>query len=773
MRARQLHAPSLFRLTSAALGLLGTGLLLVAGLVPRSAFGPRPALAADEVESRMGTKRDRREEGWSPYDPGPDPYSGDAAFDLRSMNESFAGEHGFIIVQDGNFIHAGSGREERFWGVNGPPWELEGASLRRCARMLAKRGVNLVRIHHRYFDSDGEVDRHAIDHAIEIVEAMKAEGIYSLFSIYYTLWFTPGPNTPWLEGYDGKHSPFAALEFNPAFQAHYRAWWKALLTTPSPRTSRRLVDDPAVMGAEIQNEDSLLFWSFGEEAIPDAQLRVVEREFGAWLARRYGSLEAALGRWELTDDRCRHLFTDLFGLKTILEPLCRRVVSSPERYWLVRDVPREGRVGFRPWNEVLRKRALRDEDAVRFLFETQQAFYADTYAYLRALGFRGVITASNWRTASPEILDPLENLSYTPGDFIDRHGYFDDNHEGPQAEWSLQVGHTYSDRSALRFDGDDPAQGKSFADPAMEVRYDGKPSTLSETAWNRPNRYRSEAPLFLAAFGALAHTNAIVHFQLDGDRFSVQPQHVMQPWTLMSPAMIGQFPAAALLFRRGLVASGAVLADVDLNRKSLFALRGTTGGLSSLDPLVYHAGRVEVRFTNRPAAMRVGDLGRLIDRASSTVTSSTGELKLDYRTGFLKIDAPCAQGVSGRLKTAGPVETRGLEIASDMEVGHLLAVSLDGEPLDTSARILLQVMSEERTSGFRTTWLTDSVQRIEDLGHDPWQMKDLEGRVRFKRRDASELKVAPLDDNGYPVGSAVSARSITLAPATTYYLITR
>ena len=33
-------------------------------------------------------------------------------------------------------------------------------------------------------------------------------------------------------------------------------------------------------------------------------------------------------------------------------------------------------------------------------------------------------TCSNWTTASPEVFGPLENLSYTAGDFIDHHGYF-------------------------------------------------------------------------------------------------------------------------------------------------------------------------------------------------------------------------------------------------------------------------------------------------------------------------------------------------------------
>lgn len=179
----------------------------------------------------------------------------------------------------------------------------------------------------------------------------------------------------------------------------------------------------------------------------------------------------------------------------------------------------------------------------------------------RSSGFRGVITASNWTTADARVLGPLEKLSYLEGDFIDRHGYFAGAVKGENSEWSLRVGHTYADRSALRLEGDKPGAPKSFNHPVMDPEYNGRASMISETTWNRPNRHRGEAPLFYASYGALQDTDAIVHFALDGADWSVKPNHFMQPWTLMAPTQLGQFPATALLYRRGLVRTGDVLAD--------------------------------------------------------------------------------------------------------------------------------------------------------------------------------------------------------------------
>ena len=728
----------------------------------REPFQPHGILKPDVIAAAKERELSENQ-GWFSFDPKQDGFGADSAIDLRFLNEKFAGANGFIGVKDGQFVHTGNGEPVRFWGVNGPPQDLKGEELRRCARMLAKHGVNMVRIHAGYFDEKGEVDMAKVKHAIEIVEAMKAEGIYTHFSIYFVAWLTPKPGTPWLEGYDGEKKPFAALFFNPDFQKKYREWWTALLTTPSPATGKPLIDEPAVASLEMQNEDSLFFWTFNPDAIPDAQMRILEKQYGDWLVKQYGSLEAASAKWG--------------GLK------------------VHRDAPEEGRMSFRPLWNAFHEKTPRDQDASRFLLETQTRFYAETHAFLRKLGFKGPVTASNWITASPEVFGPLEKLSYTPGDFIDRHGYFGCDQKGQNSEWSIRDGHTYSDRSALRMEAEEPGKPRQFVNPLMDPHYANLPSMISETTWTRPNRFRSEDPLCFAAYGALQHSDAIIHFALDsGDRWPVKPGFFMQPWTLMSPALMGQFPAAALIFRRGLVAAGDLLAEVSLNKADLLHLKGTPlpqdASLDEfrlkdvpqgsevkpgerLDPLLHYAGRTNVKFTDGPGGVKLKPAGKLIDHARQTVTSSTGELNLDYGHGVLTLNAPAAQGVSGMLKTAGVVQTKDLSITSDLELGHLIAVSLDRLPLATSRRILLQAMSEEKASEYKTEEVSSGVKRILNIGRDPWLVKEIKGTVAFKRADAAKLRVTVLDENGYPAGNAGNADKIELQPKTIYYLISR
>jgi hypothetical protein len=698
--------------------------------------------------------------GWFAFQPPSDAYT-NSPIDLRSLNETYAGEHGFIGAKDGRFVHSANGKEVRFWAVNGPPHSLKGPALRQCARLLAKHGVNLVRVHGGLFDKDGEVAQAKIQEVFEIVEAMKAEGIYTHFSIYFPLWFTPRPDHPWLQGYDGKQHPFAALFFNPKFQEKYRVWWEKLLTTPRPQNGKPLIDEPAVFGLEMQNEDSFFFWTFAENNLPDSQWRILEAMFGDWLGRKYGSLAAALAKWN--------------GLS------------------VKRDQPAEGRIGFRPLWNVFSQKTTRDQDTAEFLLEIQTRFYAETYQFLRKLGFKGVITASNWSTASPEVFGPLEKLSYTVGDFIDRHGYFGCNHKGDNAAWSIRNGHTYSDRSALRFDPEEPGKPKQFVHPAMDPAYDAKPSMISETTFNRPNRFRTEAPLYFAAFGALQGSDAIVHFAFDGADWNVKPGFWMQPWTLMSPAMVGQFPAVALLYRQGLITPGKVLAEVRLDRTDLLHLKGTplpqdaaldelrlqdvptTGAPQPgqrIDPLIHYAGQTTVKFVTNGPGLKVDDLTPYIDHARKMVTASTGELQLDYGKGLLTLNAPAAQGICGALRAAGEVRTKDLRVNSDLELGQVIAVALDDQPLATSRRIFLQVMSEEKASGFKTEEVSNNLHRIVDLGHNPWLVKSIHGTVRFLRPDARQLEVTMLDFNGYPAGTAGTATEIILRPETLYYLVT-
>lgn len=692
---------------------------------------------------------------------GPEDVVDGSVLNLRALNERRAGEGGFIVARDGGFVHGSTGQPVRFWAVNGPsPHAKSDAELAREARLLAAYGVNLVRIHGAVFDKRGETDPARVAEIRRVVRILAGEGIYTHLSIYFPLWFKPPADLAWLPGYDGTKFPFAALMFNPQFQAKYQQWWRDLLTARDA-DGVALVDEPALFGVEIQNEDSFFFWTFTPKNIPEPQLQILEAQFGAWAEKKHGSLAAALRQWR----------------------------TPP----LPRDDVAQGRLEFRGLWAMANERTARDRDTATFLFERQAQFYREQVAYLRGLGFKGLTTASNWTTANAEFLGPLEKASYLEGDFIDRHGYFGSGHKGEFAEWSIRAGHTYRDRRALRFETEGPGDRRSFVHPIMEVEYNGRPSMISETTWCRPNRHRGEAPLFLAAFGALQGTDAIVHFSFDGSRWDVQPNFWMQQWTLMTPAMMGQFPATALIYRSGLVAEAPVLADVKLDLEKTKALGGTPllqdasldelrkkdvgAGQGSaaavreiIDPLIHFAGRTRVTFGSEESTT-VKPLDAWIRRDAQVVTAAHGQTTLDFGRGLLRVEAPAVQAVSGDLRCEPVHVLASMEVQAPLDPGHVILVALDGQPLESSRRMLLQVMSEERATGFRTEPADEGSLRILDIGRKPWEVRRLEGRVSLTRVAAGAVSVQPLDAAGRPTGRRWQGNSWDLEPRTVYYLV--
>ena len=163
-----------------------TGTALRMGLVLAAVFAvllSAGALAAEPNEYPP-------DQTWA-FQPAEDTFSPQALLDLRYLNEKFAGEHGFVKRSpDGNDFVRGDGQPIRFWGGttyvqrdafrNGRDgW----ADLRHHARFLAKRGVNMVRLHGDVTPKDQnskitDVDQGAVDEIWRLVAAMKQEGIY-------------------------------------------------------------------------------------------------------------------------------------------------------------------------------------------------------------------------------------------------------------------------------------------------------------------------------------------------------------------------------------------------------------------------------------------------------------------------------------------------------------------------------------------------------------------------------------------------------------------
>ncbi len=686
---------------------------------------------------RPGEKSGSADTGRFAWEPETDPFGGDCLLDLRAMNEKYAGEHGWI-GRDGADFKRGDGQKIRFWGVNvgGEIAEGESAAVEYLARRLAKVGVNLVRIHCPLWDNrrPEEVEAGRLANIMFLVGALKKQGIYTSLSFYFPLWaeITPAYRIDGYEDKDNRH-PFGLLFFNPRMRQLYRGWVRALLDTRNPHTGLKLGQDPAVAMVEIQNEDSLFFWTFSKENLAESEWEKLERLYGAWLLERYGSASGTQAAWM----EAREPEDDLESGRAVLYGAWR----------MTRD-------GLKRVGPGMRRRV---GDQVRFLAGVQREFYGKTADYLRnVLKVRSLLVASNWVTADPELLEALEHYSYAACDVLDRHGYFECRHEGEGSGYSVRVGHTFVNASVLR----DP---ESL--PVQAFQMEGMPQYISELGWPNPNLYRTEWPFLAAAYGALQGIDAIGNFAVGSNDWETS----MGKFSLSTPAVLGSFPACALLYRRGYVSEAGDAVRQVLALEGLFRLKGsggfaaqaldelrkTDGGNAAaeeeterrIDPLAFFTGKVSRSVGRQDEGVWQADLSGCIDRQGRKIKSLTRELIWDYRMGILELRAPRAQGAAGFLSQVRSINLGNVEIESNNEYSTVLAVSWDGRPLAESALILVQAVTTERPFGFRASAGAEG--RIEEMGSWPWGMEFVRLNIRLRGGDWGKSSVVALDANGY------------------------
>jgi hypothetical protein len=696
--------------------------------------------------------------GTWPFLPERDRFRPDALLDLRGLNERVAGQSGFVrLAPDGESFVLGDGTPARFWGVTTfVQRDRSAADLAQHARFLAKRGVNMVRLHGHIEPRDKnarltDVDGKSIDEAWKLVAAMKKEGIYVTISPYWADSIKSVPSRWGIEGWPENKSPFGLLFFNPKLQSGYKAWLKALMTRPNPYTGIPLAQDPALAIIQLQNEDSLLFWSV--QGIDGKQGDLLGRQFGDWLKAKYGSLAEAFQAW---------------GNDKAPEDRVSQGIVARLMVWEWTQ-PREGG----------RKRRL--DDQLQFYAETMFRFNREIERYLHQdLGCKQLVNAGNWKTADAVKLDDVERWSYTANEVLAVNRYYAPAHVGPNSGWRIDPGDSFEDTTVL-------LQPRQL--PVNLRQASGHPMMVTESHWVPPRGYQSEGPFLVASFQSLSGVDVFYWFCTTEAEWSSRDRDGDSPsrakWTIATPMILGQFPGAALLFRKGYLKEGQpvieehrplreiwervppVLAEdpgYDPNRDIGNTAR-TSSQTGRVEPLAFLAGPVKVHYGSAAELTKLADLGELVDPKAKVVRANTGQIRFDYGRGLCTIDAPKAQGVTGFLKNAGSVDLSDVTIDSRNSYATVLVVSLDDDALSRSRRVFVQVGTRARPTGWferDNTFKVDDGKRtihgkqVVNTGRMPWAVEDT--KVTLGVKSPVLTRATALDLNGNARGDlAVTA----------------
>ncbi|MEM9215498.1 MAG: hypothetical protein AAGD25_14280 [Cyanobacteria bacterium P01_F01_bin.150] len=694
------------------------------------------------------------------FTPEPDTYDRNALLDLRFLNEDIAGQTGFIRrSEDGKDFVKGDGSPIRFWAVNSEVWEKSPDELDNHAKFLAKRGVNLVRWHGNIpaDKKDGEANLSDIseedrDNLWRYVAAMKQEGIYMTLSPYYALWMKP--RLHWDLPRSGNGDMHGLLFFDPELQEAYKGWLRELLEPINPYTGIALKDDPAIAIFQLQNEDSLLFWTV--ENIQGYDLALLREQFGKWAIQKYGSVDNAFSAWKNTkinDKNGDQLEQGWLGLYPLWE-LTKEVRN-----------PNSGK-------------AKRLADQTEFLTETMRAFNAEMVRFLRDdIGTPALINAGNWKTAEPRRLNDAERYSYTPSDIIGVNRYYTTVHEGDAEGWAITKGDRFTDDSVLI---------RPWEFPLNLKQVENYPMIVPESSWVSPLSYQSEGPFLVSTFQSLTGIDAFYWFTTPDPQWRTPSSPngrfpSIGKWMMNTPELLGNFPAAALMYRKGYLQLGdAVVNEVrtteqlwqrqaplisetqsfDPNRDTAF-VQNQASDAAGVHPLAFLAGPIQVAYeassaSNNPGGT-IANLEDYIDPEQKIIQSVTGEITWDYGNGLCWIDAPQAQGVTGFLSKQDVINLSDISLASDNYYGTLWAISLDEDPIAVSKRILVQVGTRTRPKSWETrvTKWTDKDEQthtgfiVMNYGEEPWQV--VEPHMELEVRNQGINRAIALDMNGMAI----------------------
>jgi hypothetical protein len=675
------------------------------------------------LTAKLVSEQRTEQSDWQVFVPG---QSADAvSLDLSSLNETPAGNHGFTTVQGGRYVFA-DGTPVRFWGTDlvGGNAFLSHEKADTIANRMARLGINLVRLHHmdapwaspNLFDSQANNTQTFSADTLDKLDYLLAALKRNGIYVYPDLLV----HRKFRKG-DGV-ADFALLGNGAKGVAHFsrrvielNKQYAKTLFTHKNPYTGKSLAEDPFFMGTELVNESSIFTGYGLENFPPAFEAELQKLFEAWG-----------GRGKITR----------FGWDWRTQSL--KAVRNPENA----------------------------DQSMRFLAATTEATNEEMRAYLRSLGVKSLFTMSN--QGLPLLADVRANAKM---DHIDTHAYWD-------LIWRVDA---YGGTDYAPFDNTsqllNPLKGSVVLGIASGTVWD-KATVVTE--WNdcAPNEYRLEGPVLMACYGSLQDWGGMLEFDFTPDL----PGSVKISSLSINtrPANEVMYQAGAYIFRKGLLKASEVTVVEPLSDKYVLSAGSASSWLAD-HPWLPYAAAVRKQFTGtmEKSLPALDQVAGLFDEAGKKIISSTGELALDYGSGFLKVDAPCVQGFVGMVGTGKALQASDLTLKLDPRNpwAGVLAVSLDGKPLAQSARFVVFAAAKEENSG--QVWNATRT-ALKNPGQAPVIEQWVKGSATLKVEGRGTFTARTLNASGkpgklLPTSLKHSELTISLSPknASGYYEVMR
>lgn len=728
------------------------------------------------------------------------------------FSDGHAGADGFVKVnKQGHFCFGDNpGKERRFWGLQLVGFPTPAVPAEILAGRLHSYGFNLWKGGIQGYLVGKRFSSEAWDKLDRFVYEMKKAGLYwylqvgehgmvrALSSGMEPLWHDESNSGLFTKGFKRKHGPH-----NPAMLVCYlmephifdaaKEYWRKTFSHVNAYTNNAYKDEPAILCVELSNENYLLSaWEAGIlklNVFPEYYERYFQRLWNEWIIESIRQKWRSAGqslkaeRWIRGEpDRSNNsggLRLELKkrwddgtgkGLLDDEDPLCGTVRRYPER-------PQKDK-----GNSFSQRRTL---DLLAFYEHLQRKYFEESKRYLRSIGVKVPIIASNWSQMS---LPGLRSVSGM--DIMDTHLYFDlprpENFKGK-----------YRNHNTFNVYG-----LRNIESVLASNAIEHKPFCVSEINWMYPNQYQSLFLPKLSAYACLQDWDIVIlyaHVSSKG-----KGDEGIRQWNLIenNPLIMTQSFISSLVFRNRLVkkAQFEVVFSYSKDFERASYLNSLTGHwVFTANPYPVSIGsrgervRYEIALKHKvrkefaingfggsriegSGNSRIEELSNSVSLKENTekrviikgqgatktwpsfihdvkqlgeataIASDTGEITYDREKERLVVNAEKYESVSGRLQ--GRIDALdGCEIEIEKPVfGSISLISLDDKAIGDSNRLLLSAVAKVRNSGME--WDQDR-HRVLRWGKGPVLCERVEGKVGLKvTRADGRFRVWGLDGSG-------------------------
>jgi hypothetical protein len=626
--------------------------------------------------------------------------------DLSFLNESVAGENGFVTVKDGHFIN-GAGKSIRFFGTNltfSSSFPDKETATKIAAR-LAKMGMNVVRFHHMdmrpspagIWDSTMlKFDPAQVDKLDWLIYQLKNHGVYTNLNLHVS------------RTYPGLKSEVAQFRFDKSIDHFYRPFIelqkefaRELLSHKNPYTETEYINEPAIAFIELNNENSLLSnWK---------QLPQLEDEFKTSLLKQWKLWLASTSNISGK----RNLFGIIDNYETITDD--QKALLWEFLVDVEMDYTKE-MAGY-----------VRDDLKARPLIADSQASYS---------GVAGI------------------HREATYSDFIDMHAYWEHPNfpvdSWSRTNWLIRNSSMVSDKKAgtlARF---------------SQHRVESMPLTISEYDHPAPNFYCAEMYPMLNAVAAFQDWDGIYHFTFNG-----QWNEGKIPGFFSSaghPLKQIFVPIGSIIFRMNAVKTGehkvqlhlpeSAVIDELVDSGDLLRLHGSNmhhiwekAGAPKALPLLY---RYEVSLSGPKVK-----LSEPVNEPEGTWISETEQLSWNNQDSVHSVFTINAEAVKAAVGYIGGknINLGNVTISMDSTEFNWATITLaamDGKPIEKSLAVLL--VAAGRVENTNMQWNKDQTTVGSEWGDSPTKAEGIPGHIYFDNMD--KFKAYALDPNGN-IGSEI------------------